>query len=82
MFLPDPDFALGRVAAPVAPGGSRVAVVWGTAEADASISVAAATLAEVVDLAPLPDKAPGLFDLGRPGVLGAAFLRAGLDDVH
>lgn len=81
MFLPSLDAALGRLVRLLAPGGRFVAAVWGSADANAWLSVAIRTLTEFLELAPPPPGAPGVFGLAGEGVLEAALGDAGLEEI-
>lgn len=82
MFLPSLDAALGRLVRLLAPGGRFVAAVWGSAGANAWLSVAIRTLTEFLELAPPPPGAPGVFGLAGERVLEAALGDAGLEEIH
>lgn len=82
MFVPDVDLALRRLAGLVVPGGTLVAAVWGQAEANPAITLATRTLARFLEPPSIASSEPGIFDLGTPGALGAAFARAGLAGVR
>jgi SAM-dependent methyltransferase len=81
IYFPDQQRALGEMRRVLVPGGRVAAIVYSTAEKNTFFSVPVSIVRRHVKLgAPLPGQ-PGPFSLGSPGVLAAAFTRAGFRDV-
>lgn len=81
MFMADPNLALQRLTALLTPGGSFVAAVWGPAEANPSITLAATTLQESLRLPRIGLAAHDIFALNDPADLRHALVQAGLEKV-
>lgn len=77
MFMPRSGAGLGRLRDLLAPGGRMVAAVWGRAEVNPWLTLAAGALDRSAGPAPAPPGAARIFDLGYPGVLEAALAGAG-----
>jgi SAM-dependent methyltransferase len=81
IYFPDQHRALSEMRRVLAPGGRVAAIVYSTAERNAFFSGPVSIIRRRANLgAPLPGQ-PGPFSLGAPGVLQAAYERAGFRDV-
>jgi ubiquinone/menaquinone biosynthesis C-methylase UbiE len=81
IYFPDQHRALTEMHRVLAPGGRVAAIVYSTADRNAFFSTPVGIIRRRAGLpAPLPGQ-PGPFSLGAPGVLQAAYERAGFRDV-
>jgi ubiquinone/menaquinone biosynthesis C-methylase UbiE len=81
IYFPDQHRALTEMRRVLVPGGRVAAIVYSTPERNAFFSMPVSIIRRRANLgAPLPGQ-PGPFSLGSPGVLAAAYERAGFRDV-
>jgi ubiquinone/menaquinone biosynthesis C-methylase UbiE len=81
IYFPDQHRALSEMRRVLVPGGRVAAIVYSTPERNAFFSTPVSIIRRRANLgAPLPGQ-PGPFSLGAPGVLAAAYERAGFRDV-
>jgi len=81
IYFPDRDRALREMHRVLAPGGRVAAIVYSTPDRNAFFSLPVSIIRRRAGLgAPAPGQ-PGPFSLGGPGVLAAAYERAGFRDV-
>jgi ubiquinone/menaquinone biosynthesis C-methylase UbiE len=76
MYVPDPEAAIARMAARLAPGGRLVASVWGRRD-----RCGWAEIFPIIDARVESDVCPLFFRLGTGSALAAGFKAAGLRDV-
>jgi ubiquinone/menaquinone biosynthesis C-methylase UbiE len=82
IYFPDQQRALNGMRHVIKPGGKMAAIVYSTAENNKFFSIPVGIIRRRAQLpAPLLGQ-PGPFSLGSPGVLEAAFTRAGFRDVQ
>jgi SAM-dependent methyltransferase len=82
IYLPDQQAAFAGMRRALKPGGRLGGVVYSTAEANPFFAIPVSIIRRRAALpAPLPGQ-PGPFSFGAPGVIEAAFERAGFSDVH
>ncbi len=82
IYFPDQQRALRGMHHVLKPGGRVGAVVYSTADRNAFFSTPVAIIRRRAQLPPPLPGQPGPFSLGAPGVLAAAFERAGFSDVE
>jgi SAM-dependent methyltransferase len=81
IYFPDQQRALAGMHRALKPGGRVAAIVYSTPDRNSFFSIPVSVIRTRAGLgAPLPGQ-PGPFSLGGPGVLQAAFERAGFVDV-
>lgn len=81
IYFPDQQRALSEMRRVLVPGGRVAAIVYSTPAQNGFFSAPVAVVRRHAQLgAPLPGQ-PGPFSLGNPGVLEAAFAKAGFSDV-
>ena len=82
IYFPDQQKALTGMRRALKPGGRIAAIVYSTAENNRFFSIPISIIRKRAQLPPpLPDQ-PGPFSLGSPGVLEAAYQRAGFRDIQ
>jgi SAM-dependent methyltransferase len=82
IYFPDQHRALTGMKRVLKPGGRVAAITYSTAENNKFFSVPVSIIRRRANLpAPLPGQ-PGPFSLGGPGVLDAAYRRAGFRDIQ
>jgi SAM-dependent methyltransferase len=81
IYFPDQHRALTEMRRVLVPGGRVAAIVYSTPERNAFFSVPVSIIRRRAKLGPPLPGQPGPFSLGAPGVLQAAFERAGFRDV-
>jgi SAM-dependent methyltransferase len=82
IYFPDQQRALSEMRRVLVPGGRVAAIVYSTPAQNGFFSAPVAVVRRHAGLgAPLPGQ-PGPFSLGGPGVLEAAFTKAGFSDVR
>jgi SAM-dependent methyltransferase len=77
IYFPDQQKALAGMHAALKPGGRVAAIVYGPADKNAFFSVPVGIIRRRANLGPPQPGQPGPFSLGGPGVLEAAFAKAG-----
>ena len=82
IYFPDQHGALLGMMRALRPGGRVAAVTYSTPERNRFFSLPVSIIRERAQLAPPAAGQPGPFSLGGPGVLEAAFVRAGFVDVE
>ena len=81
IYFPDQHRALTEMRRVLAPGGRVAAIVYSTPDRNAFFSTPVSIIRRRANLgAPVPGQ-PGPFSLGAPGVLAAAYERAGFREV-
>jgi ubiquinone/menaquinone biosynthesis C-methylase UbiE len=81
IYFPDRERALAEMRRVLAPGGRVAAIVYSTPDRNAFFSLPVSIIRRRAGLgAPAPGQ-PGPFSLGGPGVLAAAYAKAGFRDV-
>ena len=81
MLIPERDKALAGIRRALKPGKKLAVVVMSTAEKFPHIAASLAIARRHAGLPPAPFEDPGMFALGDPAVLRAAFERAGFREV-
>lgn len=82
IYFPDQQKALAGMKRALKPGGRVAAIVYSTPDRNAFFSTPVGIIRRRASLgAPLPGQ-PGPFSLGAPGVLEAAFAKAGFRDIE
>jgi len=81
IYFPDQHRALTEMHRVLAPGGRVAAIVYSTPERNAFFSRPVSIIRRRANLPPPVPGQPGPFSLGAPGVLAAAYTRAGFRDV-
>ncbi|HVW27771.1 MAG TPA: methyltransferase domain-containing protein [Polyangiaceae bacterium] len=81
IYFPDQQRALSEMRRVLVPGGRVAAIVYSTPEQNGFFSVPVSIVRRHGKLGPPLPGQPGPFSLGAPGVLEAAFSRAGYRDV-
>ena len=82
IYFPDQQKALAGMRRALKPGGRIAAIVYSTAEANRFFSVPISIIRRRAQLPPPLPGQPGPFSLGGPGVLEAAYQRAGFRDIQ
>ena len=82
MFFPDPRKALNGIHRVLKAGGSVAVIVFSTADKNPLFSIPIATIRRRAQLPPPLPGEPGLFSLGDPGVLEAAYRQAGFRNIQ
>jgi SAM-dependent methyltransferase len=82
IYFPDQDGALTGMRRALRPGGRVGAIVYSTPDANRFFSVPVSVIRTHAQLPPPLPGQPGPFSLGAPGVLDAAFARAGFTDIE
>ena len=82
IYFPDQQKALGGMRRALKPGGKVAAIVYSTPENNRFFSVPVSIIRRRAQLPPPLPGQPGPFSLGSPGVLEAAYERAGFRDVQ
>jgi ubiquinone/menaquinone biosynthesis C-methylase UbiE len=82
IYFPDQQKALTGMHRVLKPGGKAAAVVYSTAQNNPFFSIPVAIIRQRAQLPPPLPGQPGPFSLGNPGVLEAAFTRAGFSQVE
>ncbi len=82
IYLPDQHTAFTGMRRVLKPGGRLAGIVYSTPQANAFFSIPVAVIRRRADLpSPAPGQ-PGPFSLGSPGVIEAAYERAGFTDIE
>jgi SAM-dependent methyltransferase len=82
IYFPDQQKALTGMHAALKPGGRVAAIVYGTADKNAFFSTPVGIIRRRANLGPPQPGQPGPFSLGGPGVLEAAFAKAGFHGIE
>ncbi len=82
IYFPDQQAALRGMWRALKPGGRLAGIVYSTAEANGFFSVPIAIVRRRAQLPPPAPGQPGPFSLGEPGVIEAAYERAGFSAVQ
>jgi len=82
IYFPDQQKALAGMRRALRPGGRIAAVVYSTAEKNRFFSLPISIIRQRAQLPPPLPGQPGPFSLGAPGVLEAAYQRAGFRDIE
>ena len=81
MLFPEPLKALTEIRRVVKPGGKVAVMVFSTAEKNPYHSIPLAIVRRLGKIPPPPPGKPGMFALGRPGVLEETYKHAGFHNV-
>jgi ubiquinone/menaquinone biosynthesis C-methylase UbiE len=82
IYFPDQQKALTGMRRALKPGGRIAAIVYSTAENNRFFSIPISIIRKRAQLPPPLPAQPGPFSLGSPGVLEAAYQRAGFRDIQ
>jgi SAM-dependent methyltransferase len=82
IYFPDQQAAFAGMRRALRPGGRLAGIVYSTPEANAFFSIPVSIVRRRADLPPPLPGQPGPFSFGAPGVLEAAFERAGFSEVQ
>jgi SAM-dependent methyltransferase len=82
IYFPDQQKALMGMRRALKPGGRIAAIVYSTAENNRFFSIPISIIRKRAQLPPTLPGQPGPFSLGSPGVLEAAYQRAGFRDIQ
>jgi len=82
IYFPDQQKALTGMRRALKPGGRIAAIVYSTAENNRFFSIPISIIRNRAQLPPPLAGQPGPFSLGSPGVLEAAYQRAGFHDIQ
>lgn len=82
IYFPDQQKALTGMRRALKPGGRIAAIVYSTAENNRFFSIPISIIRKRAQLPPPLPVQPGPFSLGSPGVLEAAYQRAGFRDIQ
>jgi ubiquinone/menaquinone biosynthesis C-methylase UbiE len=82
MFFPEIGSAAREFARVAKPGARVCTAVWGHPDKNPWATTIMATIARHVEMPAPPPGSPGLFRCARSGMMHAAFVDAGLRDVH
>jgi SAM-dependent methyltransferase len=82
IYFPDQQKALTGMRRALKPGGKIAAIVYSVAEANRFFSIPISIIRQRAQLPPPLPGQPGPFSLGSPGVLEAAFQKAGFSDIQ
>jgi SAM-dependent methyltransferase len=82
IYFPDQQKALTGMRRALKPGGRIAAIVYSTAENNRFFSIPISIIRQRAQLPPPLPGQPGPFSLGGPGVLEAAYQRAGFRDIQ
>ena len=82
IYFPDQQTALAGMRRVLKPGGKVAAIVYSTAENNKFFSIPVSIIRRRAQLPPPLPGQPGPFSLGNPGVLEAAFVKAGFREVE
>ena len=82
IYFPDQQKALTGMRRALKPGGKVAAIVYSTAENNQFFSIPISIIRRRAQLPPPLPGQPGPFSLGGPGVLEAAYQRAGFRDIQ
>ena len=82
IYFPDQQKALTGMRRLLKPGGRIAAIVYSTAENNRFFSIPISIIRQRAQLPPPLPGQPGPFSLGSPGVLEAAYQRAGFRDIQ
>jgi len=81
IYFPDQQRALAEMRRVLVPGGRVAAIVYSTPDKNGFFSLPVSIVRRHAKLGPPLPGQPGPFSLGGPGVIEAAFVRAGFSDV-
>jgi SAM-dependent methyltransferase len=82
IYFPDQQTALRGMWRALRPGGKLAGIVYSTAPANAFFSIPLSIIRRRAELPPPAPGQPGPFSLGEPGVIEAAYERAGFTGVE
>jgi len=82
IYFPDQQAALRGMWRALTPGGKLAGIVYSTAEANEFFSIPVSIIRRRAELPPPAPGQPGPFSLGEPGVIEAAYERAGFTDIQ
>ena len=82
IYFPDQQAALRGMWRALRPGGKLAGIVYSTAEANAFFSIPVSIIRRRAELPPPAPGQPGPFSFGAPGVIEAAYERAGFTDIE
>jgi len=82
IYFPDQQKALAGMKRALAPGGRVAAIVYSTPDKNTFFSTPVGIIRRRANLGPPLPGQPGPFSLGAPGVLEAAFAKAGFRDIE
>ncbi len=82
IYFPDQQAALRGMWRALKPGGKLAGIVYSTAQANEFFSIPVSIIRRRAELPPPAPGQPGPFSFGEPGVIEAAYERAGFKDVE
>jgi len=82
IYFPDQQAALRGMWRALRPGGKLAGIVYSTADANAFFSIPVSIIRRRAELPPPAPGQPGPFSFGAPGVIEAAYERAGFTDIE
>jgi SAM-dependent methyltransferase len=82
IYFPDQQRALQGMRRALRPGGKLAGIVYSTAQANPFFSIPVSIIRRRAGLPPPAPGQPGPFSLGDPGVIEAAYERAGFTDIE
>jgi len=82
IYFPDQQAALRGMWRALQPGGKLAGIVYSTADANAFFSIPVSIIRRRAELPPPAPGQPGPFSFGAPGVIEAAYERAGFTDIE
>ena len=82
IYFPDQQAALQGMWRALKPGGNLAGIVYSTAQANQFFSIPVSIIRRRAELPPPAPGQPGPFSFGEPGVIEAAYERAGFNNVE
>jgi SAM-dependent methyltransferase len=82
IYFPDQQAALRGMWRALRPGGRLAGIVYSTAQANQFFSIPVSIIRRRAELPPPAPGQPGPFSFGEPGVIEAAYERAGFTDIE
>jgi ubiquinone/menaquinone biosynthesis C-methylase UbiE len=82
IYFPDQQAALQGMWRALKPGGNLAGIVYSTAQANQFFSIPVSIIRRRAELPPPAPGQPGPFSFGEPGVIEAAYERAGFNNVQ